>query len=98
MLLLHMQIRRYFSDLRQFSDTSVSSTNKSDYHDITEILLKVAINTIKQTNNCTDDNKMNPSCKSNYHTITATTTSSVLLKMLHEGKRRYTNVYQIYFI
>jgi hypothetical protein len=28
---------------------SVSSTNKTDRHDITEILLKVALNTIKQT-------------------------------------------------
>jgi hypothetical protein len=28
----------------------VSSTNKADRHDITEILLKVALNTIKQTN------------------------------------------------
>jgi hypothetical protein len=28
----------------------VSSTNKIDCHDITEILLKVAVNTIKQTN------------------------------------------------
>ena len=27
-----------------------SSTNKADHHDITEILLKVALNTIKQTN------------------------------------------------
>jgi hypothetical protein len=27
----------------------VSSTNKIDCHDITEILLKVALNTIKQT-------------------------------------------------
>jgi hypothetical protein len=27
----------------------VSSTNKTDHHDITEILLKVALNTIKQT-------------------------------------------------
>ena len=26
--------------------TPVSSTNKTDYHDITEILLKVALNTI----------------------------------------------------
>ena len=26
----------------------VSSTNKTDHHDITEILLKVALNTIKQ--------------------------------------------------
>jgi len=30
--------------------SSVSSTNKTDRHDITEILLKVALNTIKQTN------------------------------------------------
>jgi hypothetical protein len=29
----------------------VSSTNKTDHHDIIEILLKVALNTIKQTNN-----------------------------------------------
>jgi hypothetical protein len=28
----------------------VSSTNKTDHHDITEILLKMALNTIKQTN------------------------------------------------
>ena len=27
-------------------DTLVSSTNKTDHHDITEILLKVALNTI----------------------------------------------------
>jgi hypothetical protein len=29
----------------------VSSTNKTDGHDITEILLKVVLNTIKQANN-----------------------------------------------
>jgi hypothetical protein len=29
-----------------FSSTPVSSTNKTDRHDITEILLKVALNTI----------------------------------------------------
>jgi hypothetical protein len=28
----------------------VSSTNKTDRHEITELLLKVALNTIKQTN------------------------------------------------
>ena len=28
----------------------VSTTNKTDHHDITKILLKVALNTIKQTN------------------------------------------------
>ena len=32
-------------------DTPVSSTNKTDHHDITEVLLKVALNTIKQTTN-----------------------------------------------
>ena len=32
----------------------VSSTNKADRHDITEILLKVALNTIKQTNKKTE--------------------------------------------
>jgi len=41
------------SDLRQvggFSPgTSFSSTNESDRHDITEILLKMALNTINQT-------------------------------------------------
>jgi hypothetical protein len=29
--------------------TPVSSTNKTDHHDITEILLKVVLNTINQT-------------------------------------------------
>ena len=33
-----------------FPGPPVSSTNKTDRHDITEILLKVALNTIKQTN------------------------------------------------
>jgi len=32
-----------------FSGTPVSSTNKTDHHDITEILLKVALNTITLT-------------------------------------------------
>jgi hypothetical protein len=32
----------------------VSSTDKTDRHDITEILLKVALNTIKQTNKQTN--------------------------------------------
>jgi hypothetical protein len=31
-------------------DTPVSSTNKIDQYDVTEILLKVALNDIKQTN------------------------------------------------
>jgi hypothetical protein len=32
--------------------TSISSTNKTDRHDITEILLKVALNTITLTQHC----------------------------------------------
>jgi hypothetical protein len=45
---------QFISDLRQvggfISNTSVSSTNKTDRHDITEILLKVALNTINHIN------------------------------------------------
>jgi hypothetical protein len=45
---------QFFSDLRQVGGFSpgptVSSTNKTDRHDITEILLNLALNTIKQTN------------------------------------------------
>jgi len=45
---------KFVSDLRQVGGFSlgapVSSTNKTDRHDITEILLKVALNTIKPTN------------------------------------------------
>jgi hypothetical protein len=50
---------KFVSDLRQVGGFSagppVSSTNKTDRHDIAEILLKVALNTIsnKQTNNQT---------------------------------------------
>jgi hypothetical protein len=33
-----------------YPGTPVSPSNKADPHDITEILLKVALNTIKQTN------------------------------------------------
>jgi hypothetical protein len=40
---------QFVSDLRQvcvfFPDTPISSTNKIDCHDITEMLLKVALNT-----------------------------------------------------
>jgi hypothetical protein len=38
-----------------FSGILVSSTNKTDRHDITKILLKVALNTVKQTNNHLSD-------------------------------------------
>ena len=37
---------KFVSDLRKVGGTPVSSTNKTDSHDITEILLKVALNTI----------------------------------------------------
>ena len=44
---------QYVSDLRQvgcfFPDTPVSPTNKTDRHDVTEILLEVALNTITLT-------------------------------------------------
>ena len=43
---------KFVSDLRQTGRwfSGVSSTNKTDRHDITEILLKVVLNSIKQTN------------------------------------------------
>jgi hypothetical protein len=41
---------KFVSDLQQvvFSGPSVFFTNKTDRHDIAEIFLKVALNTIKQ--------------------------------------------------
>ena len=48
----------FVSDLRQIGGfspgTLVSPTNKTGSHDITEILLEVALNTINQTNRKTD--------------------------------------------
>jgi hypothetical protein len=45
-------VMKFVSDLRQVSgflpSTPVSSTNKTDRHDITEIFLKVSLNTINQ--------------------------------------------------
>jgi hypothetical protein len=45
---------KFVGDLWQVGDflrvSAVSSTNKTDRHDITEILLKVALNTIKPNN------------------------------------------------
>jgi len=38
-----------FNLLSGFLRYSVSSTNKTDHHDITDILLKVALNTITST-------------------------------------------------
>jgi hypothetical protein len=43
--------------------TPVSSTNKTDRHDLTEILLKVAINNIKQTK---DETLRYGYCKSDF--------------------------------
>ena len=40
---------QFASDLWQVGGFLQFSTNKTDHHDITEILLKVAVNTIKQT-------------------------------------------------
>jgi hypothetical protein len=45
---------KFVSDLQQVGDfllsPPISSTNKTDHHNITEIALKVALNTIKPTN------------------------------------------------
>ena len=43
--------------------TSVSSTNKTDHHDITEILLRVALNNIKQTNKQTNKQTKTPTSR-----------------------------------
>jgi hypothetical protein len=49
---------KFVSGLQQVTDfspgTPVSATNKTDRHDITERLLKVALNTINQTNKQTN--------------------------------------------
>ena len=47
--------KKFVSDLQHvsvFFPTPVSSTNKTDHHDITEILLKVALSTINQPTMC----------------------------------------------
>ena len=49
---IHYYLLTFVSNLRQvgdFSDTPVSFTNKTDRHDITELLLKMALNTITLT-------------------------------------------------
>ena len=52
-----LEITLYDKVCQWFSPgTPVSSTNKTDHHDITEILLKVALNTIKPTNLNTSQN------------------------------------------
>jgi hypothetical protein len=53
-------VMKFDSDLRQVSPgIPVFSTNKPDRHDIAEILLKVALSTIKQTNKHTFIPKLN---------------------------------------
>ena len=49
--LIQHYVIKFVSDLRQVDAwfSPVSSTNESDRHDITEILLKVALNAINQT-------------------------------------------------
>ena len=48
---IHDKICQWLATDRWFSPgTPVSSTSKTDRHDITKILLKVALSTIKQTN------------------------------------------------
>ena len=47
---LQHYVIKLVSDLWQVPGTPVSSTNKTDRHVIAEILLKVALNTIQQTN------------------------------------------------
>jgi hypothetical protein len=43
---------KFVSDLWFSPGTPVSSTSKTDRHDITEILLKVVLNTLNQPTNC----------------------------------------------
>jgi hypothetical protein len=54
---------KFVSDLRQVGGflwvLRFSSTNKTDRHDITDILLKVALNTIKQTDKHTGVDRIN---------------------------------------
>jgi hypothetical protein len=48
--LIQHKVCQWLATGRWFSPgTPVSSTNKTDRHDITEILLKMALNTINQT-------------------------------------------------
>ena len=47
---LYDKVCQWFATGQGFSPgTLISSTNKTDHHNITEILLKVALNTVNQT-------------------------------------------------
>jgi hypothetical protein len=52
--LIQHYVIKFFQDLRKVVGflrvTLVSSTNKNEHHDITEILLKMVLNTINQLN------------------------------------------------
>jgi hypothetical protein len=43
---IHQYLIKFVSDLRQSVGSPVSSTNKTDHHDTTEVLLKVALHTV----------------------------------------------------
>jgi hypothetical protein len=64
-------------------DPPVSSTNKTDRHDITEILLKVALNTIKPTN------QLNKMKSKKYHTVEIIPKSNI--KIVERGEIDTTN-------
>jgi hypothetical protein len=76
--------------------SGVFLTNNTDRHDITEILLKVALNTIKQkqTNKQTQTHPFSANryrlydrCNLNYHKISSTTTAIYLLT-IHISKNK----------
>ena len=53
-LLIQHYVIKLVSDLRQVGGfLRFSSTNKTDHHDITEILMKVVLNTITKPNHLT---------------------------------------------
>ena len=71
--------------------TPVSSTNKTDRHDITEILLKVALNTITLTSHH-DDNKFDTIITSNFDYIYPYETALHLHEQVSCGFISYRNV------
>ena len=60
LLLYCLTLTYYENTIVVFSGYSVSSTNKTDRHSITEILLKVALSTITLTINDITDKEMYP--------------------------------------
>ena len=48
--MVYNYVIKFVSDVQHIGGTPVSSTIKTDRHSIIEILLKVALNTISQTN------------------------------------------------